>query len=321
MKYCAKCGAHNRDEAQFCTSCGTKAEVPPPLEDSVPPSADANLPAEDVIKFGCPACEQSLEAPRELAGSQIDCPTCRKQILIPIRQPPGALPAASAPPSSARRRRKLLLVSVVAALLGALLTGAAIIWRHAVADRDAPLASGMLARVGDWSISLDEFNQRLAAAKKQVPELDDKDAALRKRILEEVFTQHLLAHGARELHLDKKKEIVDATRSFQTRLLAQNDRGINVKRATRDFEHDLLVKEYVNLLTKDVRADDSEARAYYEANANEFVKPDGEKVAFVDIKQDLLKALTQQKQLKAVADKCNELKQRVVNKINLDLLG
>lgn len=30
------------------------------------------------IKFKCPACSQSLEAPAEMAGQLIDCPTCHE---------------------------------------------------------------------------------------------------------------------------------------------------------------------------------------------------------------------------------------------------
>lgn len=37
----------------------------------------------DNIKFNCPACSQSLEAPPDMAGEQIECPTCEKEITIP----------------------------------------------------------------------------------------------------------------------------------------------------------------------------------------------------------------------------------------------
>ena len=91
MSYCTKCGSKNWDTAQFCTSCGTKIAVPPPppLENPVPPNASANRPAEDdFITFNCPECNQSIEAPRELAGNQIDCPTCHHPINIPTLQRP-----------------------------------------------------------------------------------------------------------------------------------------------------------------------------------------------------------------------------------------
>ncbi|MBF0122628.1 MAG: peptidyl-prolyl cis-trans isomerase [Candidatus Omnitrophica bacterium] len=257
-------------------------------------------------------------------------------------------------------------------------------------DKNAPLSSDVLARVGDWTLPLDEFNVRIMAVKKQVPDFDDKDPASKKMVLEEIVRQQLLVEDARAQGLHQKKEIMDAT---------------------KDFQNSLLVQEYVNNITKDVKADDAEAKAYYEAHANEFIAPmviqvreiavpteteakdilvqvlqggdfaqlarerskaksaanggdlgflqeapfpqmlsavqglskgavssvfqgpegyylakvedtkGGNKVPLSDIKEDLIKALTLQKQQKVVVDKLNEVKSRVVNKVNLDLLG
>lgn len=45
------------------------------------------------IRFNCPSCGQSIEAPEELAGQLTDCPTCKETIEVPIRnQPPQAPP-------------------------------------------------------------------------------------------------------------------------------------------------------------------------------------------------------------------------------------
>ena len=35
------------------------------------------------IEFNCPACDQVLEAPEEMAGEAIDCPSCETEITIP----------------------------------------------------------------------------------------------------------------------------------------------------------------------------------------------------------------------------------------------
>ena len=35
------------------------------------------------IKFNCPQCNQSLEAPEDMAGMSLDCPACQKAITIP----------------------------------------------------------------------------------------------------------------------------------------------------------------------------------------------------------------------------------------------
>jgi hypothetical protein len=61
------------------------------------------------IRFDCPTCNQSLEAPEELANQLIDCPTCKATIEIPARSrpllpeivPPPALPPAVVPRPSA----------------------------------------------------------------------------------------------------------------------------------------------------------------------------------------------------------------------------
>lgn len=35
------------------------------------------------IKFKCPFCSQSMEAPADMASEYVDCPSCEKQIRIP----------------------------------------------------------------------------------------------------------------------------------------------------------------------------------------------------------------------------------------------
>ena len=37
----------------------------------------------DEIRFECPHCEQSLEAPSDMAGESIDCPSCGNPIDVP----------------------------------------------------------------------------------------------------------------------------------------------------------------------------------------------------------------------------------------------
>ena len=48
------------------------------------------------IKFNCSTCNQSLEAPPEMAGQLIECPTCKKTLEIPF--PPRPAPAAPPKP-------------------------------------------------------------------------------------------------------------------------------------------------------------------------------------------------------------------------------
>ena len=37
------------------------------------------------IHFECPKCNQTIDAPEELAGQLIECPTCKETIEIPLR--------------------------------------------------------------------------------------------------------------------------------------------------------------------------------------------------------------------------------------------
>jgi len=39
------------------------------------------------IKFNCQNCKQPFEAPKEMAGMDIDCPSCKSRIKIPCQQP------------------------------------------------------------------------------------------------------------------------------------------------------------------------------------------------------------------------------------------
>ena len=78
------CGAANVDKARFCGRCGAELATLPADNPRLLQSAAAKSPGEEGIKFHCTACGQKLEAPREMAGNQVGCPTCRKMINIPI---------------------------------------------------------------------------------------------------------------------------------------------------------------------------------------------------------------------------------------------
>ena len=48
-------------------------------------------------KFECPHCTQSVEAPEEMIGSMVDCPTCKKSIVIPHAEQPNQQGSHSIP--------------------------------------------------------------------------------------------------------------------------------------------------------------------------------------------------------------------------------
>lgn len=65
-------------------SRGTKIDVnadkPPPSLAVIENGKDAAI---SDIKFECPKCKQSLEAPGDMQGQQIGCPTCSQAIMVP----------------------------------------------------------------------------------------------------------------------------------------------------------------------------------------------------------------------------------------------
>lgn len=119
-------------------------------------------------------------------------------------------------------------------------------------DPNASLPKDMLASVGDWTLSLKEFNQRVEGIKKAIPEFDATKADAKRMVLDELIRQQLLVQEARQQKLD---------------------RGQDIKDAVKDFENTLLVQELVSNLTKEVKATEQEAKDYFDKNADLFVKP------------------------------------------------
>ena len=73
------------------------------------------------------------------------------------------------------------------------------------AEKKEPLSLSpdVLAQVGDWSISIQEFKKRLEAVKTMVPDFDPTDIDQKKYILSELVQQQLLVQEALSQKLDK----------------------------------------------------------------------------------------------------------------------
>ena len=120
-------------------------------------------------------------------------------------------------------------------------------------NTDKPLAPNELARVGNWSITVEEFNARLAQLKEVVPEYDVDDPQAKALILEELIRQQLLVEYAEDSGLSKRKDIVDAV---------------------EEFRRTLLVREVAVQLTENVEASELEARQYYDQNKEALIEPE-----------------------------------------------
>ncbi len=119
-------------------------------------------------------------------------------------------------------------------------------------DDGKPLPAGVLARVGEWTLTKEEFNERVKGVKEMVKDFNDKDPAAKANLLNELVRQQLLIQQARRDNVQDSKE---------------------VRTALKEFENTLLVQEIVTRLTKDVVVADADVKKYYDTNPTEFQKP------------------------------------------------
>jgi len=119
--------------------------------------------------------------------------------------------------------------------------------------KEQDLPQNVLAKVGNWTITLDEFRQRLEALKEVIPaEYDVNDAQNKKFILDELIRQELLVQEAERRGLDKDKDVAMALQEFRRTLLVRQ------------------LAEQVAAATPQATAD--EARAYYDENQMAFTE-------------------------------------------------
>ncbi len=121
---------------------------------------------------------------------------------------------------------------------------------------EQPIAANVLARVGTWTITIEEFNERLKLleeeAKKQDPQFNAISMEDKKQILEGLVRQQLLVAEAEQSGLANQKDIEEATNEFRRTLIAQ---------------------EMIKNLVRDVNVSDEEAKAFYEERKDVLVEP------------------------------------------------
>jgi len=115
-----------------------------------------------------------------------------------------------------------------------------------------PLPSNALVRIGNWTLTNDDFNNRINLLKQQLPEFKENDPASKGAVLDELVRQQLLVKDAEDSQIGDTKEIKDAV---------------------ADFRKTLLVQELASRLTKGVIATETEARQYYDTNKFKFAEP------------------------------------------------
>jgi len=107
-----------------------------------------------------------------------------------------------------------------------------------------------LARVGNWTITVEEFNERLAALKEVVPEYDISDPEARRLVLDELINQQVLVLGAEKTGLARQKDIYAAV---------------------DEFRRTLIVREVARQLTENIVVSENEARIFYDENRESLI--------------------------------------------------
>ena len=119
-------------------------------------------------------------------------------------------------------------------------------------EAQGPIPGNVLVRIGSWTLTADEFNDRLNLLKQQLPDFKVNDTNSRAAVLDELVRQQLLVKDAEDSDIGKTKAIKDAI---------------------EDFRKTLLVQELASRMTKEVSANEDDARAYYAANKDRFTEP------------------------------------------------
>lgn len=83
------------------------------------------------------------------------------------------------------------------------------------------LAPDTLARVGTWTLTVDEFKKELRAIKEALPDFDIKNLDSKKLVLEQLIRQELLVQEAEHSGLAQEKEVLEDIDKFRRALLVQ----------------------------------------------------------------------------------------------------
>ena len=118
--------------------------------------------------------------------------------------------------------------------------------------KETPVAPNVLAKVGNWTITKEEFEDRLAALKEVVPDYDINDPQARQLVLDELINQQVLVAGAEGSGLTRQK---------------------GIQAAVEEFRRTLIVREVARQLTENITVTDEEARAFYDQNVEAKVGP------------------------------------------------
>ncbi|MDD3374199.1 MAG: peptidyl-prolyl cis-trans isomerase [Candidatus Omnitrophica bacterium] len=121
------------------------------------------------------------------------------------------------------------------------------------AKPEAPLAKNVLVKMGDWTMTIEEFKEKTKGLKEVLPEYDENDPETKKLVLEELIRQQLLVEAAKKRGIDKKETVVAAI---------------------EEFKKTLLVRELAVEIAESIVVTDQEAKTFYDENQELFKEPD-----------------------------------------------
>ncbi|OGX38395.1 MAG: hypothetical protein A3G91_03285 [Omnitrophica WOR_2 bacterium RIFCSPLOWO2_12_FULL_50_9] len=121
-----------------------------------------------------------------------------------------------------------------------------------ISVKEVPLPENVLVRVGRWTMTSEEFQDRLNALKEVAPDFDVTAIEAKKLVLEELVRQQLLVQEAEQSGLANQKDI---------------------KAAVEEFQRTLIVQEAAKRLVNGIHVTDEEAKAFYEEQKGLLVEP------------------------------------------------
>jgi peptidyl-prolyl cis-trans isomerase C len=119
-------------------------------------------------------------------------------------------------------------------------------------NKDKSMSPNTLAMVGDWSITIEEFKDRLDALKDVLPDFDTQNSESQALVLEELVNQQLIVEGAERAGLTNSKDI---------------------EAAVEEFRRTLIVREAAKNLTEKIEVTEEEVAAFYEEKKDVLIEP------------------------------------------------
>lgn len=117
---------------------------------------------------------------------------------------------------------------------------------------ETAVAADVVAKVGNWTLTADEFNEKLKAIKEVIPDYDTSTVESKKLVLDELVRQQLLVQDAESRGIAQEKDI---------------------KTALDEFRRSLLMQEVATRVTSSIAVTDQQAEEYYNQNKDVFSEP------------------------------------------------